>query len=159
MTSAQRYVRSVDRLLPCQEMKLMYTGMESMSERVPLTDYEARSSSRQRQEFVHDASERDDQPGCGGKRRYVSRLHGGVSAEPQCGLSPVPVDCMRSRHVQTPNQRLLTPQHLLLGKCPGAASSCQTCPRTQWAAGHPRRKRSAPAGDGYASYGDTFDSI
>ncbi|CAL8326057.1 unnamed protein product [Gadus morhua 'NCC'] len=115
----------------CSQAAPARPGMESMSERVTLTDYEARRLLNAIvKEFVQMTAEEMDQ----------QAVEGNSMDRPLT---------KRCSNLST----------CVLGKLSQELHKLQTFPRTNVGAGTPGRKRSAPAGDGYASYGDTFDSI
>ncbi|XP_077452896.1 calcitonin-1-like isoform X1 [Stigmatopora argus] len=106
--------------------------LESMSERVTLTDYEARRLLNAIvKEFVQMTAEELEQ-------QQLSE--GNSMARPltkRCsGLSTC-----------------------VLGKLSQELHKLQTFPRTNVGAGTPGKKRSAPDGEHYASYGTTFDAV
>ena len=96
----------------------------------------------------------------------LAKERGGVSREAACipcidmslfsacGVCPPPYSMDRPL-----TKRCSNLSTCVLGKLSQELHKLQTFPRTNVGAGTPGRKRSAPAGDGYASYGDTFDSI
>ncbi|XP_041692560.1 calcitonin-1 isoform X1 [Coregonus clupeaformis] len=110
------------------------TGIESMTDRVTLTDYEARRLLNAIvKEFVQMTAEELEQ--------QVNEGNEGNSME-----RPLTKRC----------SNLST---CVLGKLSQDLHKLQTFPRTDVGAGTPGKKRSAPESERYASYGETFDSI
>ncbi|XP_024234677.1 calcitonin-1 isoform X1 [Oncorhynchus tshawytscha] len=109
-------------------------GIESMTDRVTLTDYEARRLLNAIvKEFVQmTAEELEQQDNEGNEGNSMER--------------PITKRC----------SNLST---CVLGKLSQDLHKLQTFPRTDVGAGTPGKKRSAPESERYASYGKTFDSI
>ncbi|XP_071182710.1 calcitonin-1-like isoform X1 [Salvelinus alpinus] len=109
-------------------------GIESMTDRVTLTDYEARRLLNAIvKEFVQMTAEELEQ--------QENESNEGNSME-----RPLTKRC----------SNLST---CVLGKLSQDLHKLQTFPRTDVGAGTPGKKRSAPESERYASYGKTFDSI
>ncbi|XP_010882532.1 calcitonin-1 isoform X1 [Esox lucius] len=109
-------------------------GIESMTDRVTLTDYEARRLLNAIvKEFVQMTAEELEQ--------QVNDGNDGNSME-----RPLTKRC----------SNLST---CVLGKLSQDLHKLQTFPRTDVGAGTPGKKRSAPESERYASYGEKFDSI
>ncbi|XP_053175271.1 calcitonin-1-like [Scomber japonicus] len=118
----------------CSQAAPARPGMESMSDRVTLTDYEARRLLNAIvKEFVQMTAEELEQQATEGNRG-------------NCMDRPLTKRC----------SNLST---CVLGKLSQELHKLQTFPRTNVGAGTPGKKRSAPESDSYASYGETFDSI
>nr|XP_046211435.1 calcitonin-1-like isoform X1 [Oncorhynchus gorbuscha] len=109
-------------------------GMESMTDRVTLTDYEARRLLNAIvKEYVQmTAEELEQQENEGNEGNSMER--------------PITKRC----------SNLST---CVLGKLSQDLHKLQTFPRTDVGAGTPGKKRGAPESERYASYGKTFDSI
>ncbi|XP_057693127.1 calcitonin-1-like isoform X2 [Corythoichthys intestinalis] len=106
--------------------------LESMSERVTLTDYEARRLLNAIvKEFVQMTAEELEQQ---------------QVAEGNSMARPLTKRC----------SNLST---CVLGKLSQELHKLQTFPRTNVGAGTPGKKRSAADGERYASYGETFDTV
>ncbi|XP_041852124.1 calcitonin/calcitonin-related polypeptide, alpha isoform X1 [Melanotaenia boesemani] len=115
----------------CSQAAPARPGLESMSDRVTLTDYEARRLLNAIvKEFVQMTAEELEQQATEGNSM--------------------------DRHLTKRCSNLST---CVLGKLSQELHKLQTFPRTNVGAGTPGKKRSAPESDSYASYGETFDSI
>ncbi|XP_030639600.1 calcitonin-1 [Chanos chanos] len=107
------------------------TGLESMTDRVTLTDYEARRLLNAIvKEFLQMTAEELEQ-----------QVNDGNS---------------QGRPMVKRCSNLST---CVLGKLSQELHKLQTFPRTDVGAGTPGKKRSLPENDHYASYGEAFDSI
>ncbi|XP_038560878.1 calcitonin-1-like isoform X1 [Micropterus salmoides] len=115
----------------CSQAAPARPGLESMSDRVTLTDYEARRLLNAIvKEFVQMTAEELEQ----------QATEGNSMGRPLT---------KRCSNLST----------CVLGKLSQELHKLQTFPRTNVGAGTPGKKRSAPDSDSYASYGETFDSI
>uniref|UniRef100_A0A1A8PTJ9 Calcitonin/calcitonin-related polypeptide, alpha n=2 Tax=Nothobranchius rachovii TaxID=451742 RepID=A0A1A8PTJ9_9TELE len=115
----------------CSQAAPARPGLESMTDRVTLTDYEARRLLNAIvKEFVHMTAEELEQQA------------------PEGNSMDRPLT-KRCSNLST----------CVLGKLSQELHKLQTFPRTNVGAGTPGKKRSAPGSDSYASYGEMFDSI
>ncbi|XP_054863065.1 calcitonin-1-like isoform X2 [Amphiprion ocellaris] len=115
----------------CSQAAPARPGLESMSDRVTLTDYEARRLLNAIvKEFVQMTAEELEQQATEGNSmdRPLTKRCSNLST-------------------------------CVLGKLSQELHKLQTFPRTNVGAGTPGKKRSAPESDSYAIYGETFDSI
>ncbi|XP_061630032.1 calcitonin-1-like isoform X1 [Phyllopteryx taeniolatus] len=117
----------------CSQAAPARPALESMSERVTLTDYEARRLLNAIvKEFVQMTAEELEQ--------QQQAAEGNSMARPLT---------KRCSNLST----------CVLGKLSQELHKLQTFPRTNVGAGTPGKKRSAPDGERYASYGETFDAV
>nr|XP_020449134.1 calcitonin gene-related peptide 2 isoform X3 [Monopterus albus]XP_020449135.1 calcitonin gene-related peptide 2 isoform X3 [Monopterus albus]XP_020449136.1 calcitonin gene-related peptide 2 isoform X3 [Monopterus albus]XP_020449137.1 calcitonin gene-related peptide 2 isoform X3 [Monopterus albus] len=115
----------------CSQAAPARPGLESMSDRVTLTDYEARRLLNAIvKEFVQMTAEELEQ----------QETEGNSMDRPLT---------KRCSNLST----------CVLGKLSQELHKLQTFPRTNVGAGTPGKKRSVPESDSYASYSETFDSI
>ncbi|XP_036002337.1 calcitonin-1 isoform X4 [Fundulus heteroclitus] len=115
----------------CSQAAPARPGLESMSDRVTLTDYEARRLLNAIvKEFVQMTAEELEQQATEGNSmdRPLTKRCSNLST-------------------------------CVLGKLSQELHKLQTFPRTNVGAGTPGKKRGAPERDSYASYGESFDSI
>ncbi|XP_032378586.1 calcitonin-1 isoform X1 [Etheostoma spectabile] len=115
----------------CSQAAPARPGLESMSDRVTLTDYESRRLLNAIvKEFLQMTAEELEQQATEGNSmdRPITKRCSNLST-------------------------------CVLGKLSQDLHKLQTFPRTNVGAGTPGKKRSAPESDSYASYGETFDSI
>ncbi|KAM6937052.1 calcitonin-1-like isoform 1-T1 [Xenentodon cancila] len=116
----------------CSQAAPARPGLESMSDRVTLTDYEARRLLNAIvKEFVQMTAEELEQQATEGNSSMDRPLTKRCSNLSTC----------------------------VLGKLSQELHKLQTFPRTNVGAGTPGKKRSVPDSDSYASYSETFDSI
>ncbi|XP_037111156.1 calcitonin-1-like isoform X1 [Syngnathus acus] len=118
----------------CSQAAPARPALESMSERVTLTDYEARRLLNAIvKEFVQMTAEELEQ-------QQQQAAEGNSMARPLT---------KRCSNLST----------CVLGKLSQELHKLQTFPRTNVGAGTPGKKRGAPDGERYASYGETFDAV
>ncbi|XP_054633039.1 calcitonin-1-like isoform X1 [Dunckerocampus dactyliophorus] len=113
----------------CSQAAPARPGLESMSDRVRLTDYEARRLLNAIvKEFVQMTAEEQQATEGNSMDRPLTKRCSNLST-------------------------------CVLGKLSQELHKLQTFPRTNVGAGTPGKKRRAPESERYASYGETFESI